>query len=96
MLELNRNHYLLVGTILVAMGIQFRMVESFVLNEQTTAMIAKRLNKPDSAATTFMPVFNSSPPVSSRVITPPRWIGFMMISVGAVLILHSLIMPRPQ
>ena len=96
MMEFHRHHYFFVGLVVLALGIQFRMVDSFVLNEKTTAMIAKRLKKADAVATTFMPSLQEAPPAAQRVVRPPRWLGFMMISVGAVLILHSLAMPRPH
>ncbi len=94
-MEINRNQWMMIGLVVLALGIQFRMVDSFVLNEKTTEIIAKRLNKTDTVATTFMPGLVSSAPVSHRVIKPPRWLGFMMISVGVVLCLHSLVLPKP-
>jgi hypothetical protein len=86
---------MMIGLVVLALGIQFRMVDSFVLNEKTTEIIAKRLNKDEPVAMTFVPSFTTVPPPSRRVIKPPRWLGFMMISVGVVLVLHSLAMPKP-
>lgn len=94
-MEINRNQWLMIGLVILALGIQFRMVHSFVLNEKTTQILVKRLKPPDTVTTVFMPSLQSSPPPSRRVIEPPRWLGFMMISVGVVLIFHSLAMPRP-
>ena len=94
-MEINRNQWMMIGLVILALGIQFRMVDSFVLNAKTTEIIAKRLHKTDAVTTTFMPAFNVPAPPSQRVIKPPRWLGFMMISVGAVLMLHSLAMPKP-
>ncbi len=94
-MEINRNQWLVIGLVILALGVQFRMVDSFVLNQKTTEIIAKRLHQDDVVATTFMPAFNWQAPPSQRVIKPPRWLGFMMISVGAVLVLHSLAMPKP-
>ena len=94
-MEINRNQWLMIGLVVLALGIQFRMVDSFVLNQKATEIIAKRLKKPDAVATTFVPSFDSAAPENRRIVKPPRWLGFMMLSVGAVLILHSLAMPRP-
>lgn len=94
-MEINRNQWMMIGLVVLALGFQFKMVDSFVLNEKTTEIIARRLNKNDVVATTFMPSFAAVAPASRRVINPPRWLGFMMISVGVVLCLHSLAMPRP-
>jgi hypothetical protein len=30
-----------------------------------------------------------------KVLQPPEWLGWCLISVGAVLVLHSLAMNRP-
>ena len=30
----------------------------------------------------------------NRVVHPPEWIGWMLLSLGSVLILHSLAMPK--
>ena len=94
-MEINRNQRMMIGLVILALGLQFRMVDSFVLNAKTTEIIAKRLQKADAVATTFMPSFSMPAPPSQRVVKPPRWLGFMMISIGAVLILHSLAMPKP-
>ncbi len=94
-MEINRNQWFMIGLIVLAMGIQFRMVQTFVLNEKTTEIIAKRLKKAETVTTTFIPSFESEPPASHRSLEPPRWIGFMLIAVGSVLVLHSFAMPRP-
>jgi len=94
-MEINRNQWMMIGLVVLALGFQFRMVDFFVLNEKTTEIIAKRLNKNDMVATTFVPSFAAAASVGRRVIKPPRWLGFMMISVGVVLCLHSLAMPKP-
>jgi hypothetical protein len=94
-MEINRNQWFMIGLVILALGIQFRMVHSFVLNEKTSEIIAKQLKKPDSLTTSIYTSFQASPPPSQRVIEPPRWLGFMMIAAGAVLVLHSFAMPRP-
>jgi len=94
-MEINRNQWFMIGLVILALGIQFRAVEAFVLNEETTKILAKRLKKDKTVTTTFIPSFEVTPPPSRRTIEPPRWLGFMMISAGAVLVLHSLAMPRP-
>jgi hypothetical protein len=94
-MEFNRNQWMMIGLVILALGVQFRMVESFVLNQKTTEIIAKRLHKNDVVAPAFMSALDMSAPPSQRIIKPPRWLGFMMISVGAVLMLHSLAMPKP-
>ena len=94
-MEINRNQFMMIGLVVLALGIQFRMVESFVLNQKATEIIAKRLKKTETVATAFVPSLTSSPPPAKRTVKPPRWLGFMLLSVGGVLVLHSLAMPRP-
>ncbi|MFO7903740.1 MAG: hypothetical protein ACQESR_09205 [Planctomycetota bacterium] len=94
-MEINRNQWFMIGLVVLALGIQFRMVHSFVLNEKTTEMLAERLNQEKTVTTTFIRSFETAPPESHRAIEPPRWLGFIMISAGAVLVLHSFAMPRP-
>lgn len=97
-MELNRNHFFLIGLILLFLGLQFRMVDRVVLNGKTSQFIAKRLQKSSGEASAdFTPsLMTSPPPVSRRTIRPPGWIGWMLISVGSVLVLHALAMPKPQ
>ena len=98
MIELNRNHYLALGTVLVLLGVQFRFVESFMLNEQTSRFIAERIQKKKQQQVDPNPfsALLSIPGASPRkTVRPPRWLGWSLISVGAVLILHSMAMRRP-
>ena len=55
----------MIGLVVLALGFQFRMVDSFVLNQKTTEIIAKRLNKTDSVATVFVPPAWRRPPGQS-------------------------------
>lgn len=94
-MEINRNQYLLIGLVVLFLGIQLRMIDSYVLNEPSTQFLAKRLNKPLPVRNNRMPLLATSAPTFKRTITPPQWLGWAMLSVGGVLILHSLAMQRP-
>ncbi|MEL6105044.1 MAG: hypothetical protein AAFU85_03375 [Planctomycetota bacterium] len=94
-MALYRNRYFFIGVLLVLLGLQFRRIESFVLNEPTTRFFAKMANKPvvDNSTTIgslFEPV---TPPIRKRV-TPPRWLGLSMLAVGGVISLHALSIPN--
>ena len=99
-MELNRNHYFAIGTILLLVGIQFRFVESFILNEQSSQFIEERFGKkkrPIVASRGFPNLLATVPMTTSRrPIEPPRWLGWSFISFGAVLMLYSLAMKRPN
>jgi hypothetical protein len=93
--EFNRNQYFLVGLVILALGLQLRMVETFVLNEKASRFLAERL--PAAVANAdgeqpFMPAAGATP---RRTVRPPNWLGYALMSIGAVLILHSLAMKRP-
>ena len=95
-MELNRNHFFLIGMLLLFVGGQLRWVESFVLNDKLTQFLHQQMKAADAPpATPFQTAMISSAPVSRRTITPPRWLGWSLMSIGAVLILHSLAMKKP-
>jgi hypothetical protein len=94
-MELNRNHWFLIGLLLLFVGLQLRRVDTFVLNEKASKFLADRI-QPAVADSGGYPQFLSSVgPTPRKSIKPPPWIGFAMISVGAVMVLHSLAMKRP-
>ena len=33
--------------------------------------------------------------IGRKVVQPPQWLGYALLSVGSVLVLHSLAMPKP-
>ena len=90
----------LMGAIILFFGTQFRVIDTFVLNEQVTKFVNKRLEKTDKSpkadsfeAGLWDPYLNDTPKTVSlptnRRITPPRWLGWSLLSMGAVLILTS-------
>ncbi len=80
-----RQHILLAGLLLFFAGIQFRMVQSFTLNEKSSSFVAARMGGGVQAAT-----WQAAP--LRKVIEPPRWLGLALMSVGAVLTAKSLSM----
>jgi hypothetical protein len=99
-MELNRNQYFLIGIVIVLIGVQLRMVDSYVLNEPATKFVVEKFGTPEKqvAASTAIPsleAMGDGASASLRTVKPPVWAGWAAISIGAVLILHSLAMPRP-
>ncbi len=95
LMKMDRNRYFLIGMLLILIGIQFRMVESVVLNEQTTRALARVTNtkavaNSDMMSSLLMQVY----PAPKKRIVPPRWIGLAMIAIGAVVSLHAIAIPR--
>lgn len=92
-MEFNRNQFFLVGLVIVAIGLQLRMVETFVLNEKASRFLAERL--PAAMANADGDFSAAAGATPRRTLRPPGWLGYALMSVGAVLILHSLAMKRP-
>lgn len=97
-MEFNRNQYFMAGLVIFLLGLQFRAVEAFTLNRECSQFIASRF--PDKNAPMLTPAAFSSwtaaaSPAPLRTVRPPRWLGYALMSVGAVLILHSLAMNKP-
>lgn len=95
-MQFTRNRYFMAGMLLVLLGIQFRLVQSVVLNETTTRVLA-RLSKQSPVAdnspsmTSFLMQVHPNP---KKTVQPPRWLGLAMVAVGAVIALHAMAMPR--
>ena len=100
-MELNRNQYFMVGLVLLFLGLQIKFVDSYVLTEDAAQFVAKRLGKdqPSAGSSVLTQPFTSaaagSPALQHRTVQPPTWLGWALMSVGAVLILHSLAMTKP-
>jgi hypothetical protein len=96
-MELNRHHYLTIGLICIFLGIQFRMVKTYTLTEQSTQFLAKRmkLTEPTTPAPVMAIWDMAGTPQTKRQFSPPNWLGFSLIAFGAVLVLQSLAMKKP-
>jgi hypothetical protein len=98
-MEFNRNQFFMAGLVLFMLGIQFRMVDAVVFNERATQFIAQRmqdLKQGQIASASDVPaLYAASGPVAQHRFDPPSWLGWSLISVGSVLILHSLALKKP-
>lgn len=96
-MELNRNHYLGIGMVLLLLGLQFRYVDSFQLTEATTKVLAKRMKKEPTALQSPMAAIfgRANPGIVKTTVRPPKWIGWSLISIGGVLVVQSLGMRKP-
>lgn len=96
-MKINRNRFFLIGILLVLLGAQFRMVDSFVLNENATRTLAKVSRKAAvSKENTLDNMMLQVHPNPTKRVHPPRWLGLAMIAVGSVVSLHALAMPRHE
>ena len=96
-MELNRNHYFTLGLLILFLGLQFRVVRSYTLTEESTQFIAQRFKLSEPATPDpMMTLFSvTGTPQAKRQINPPRWLGLSLISLGCVLVLQSLALKKP-
>ncbi len=94
-MELNRNQFFMIGLVLMMLGIQFRMVESYTLNEKTSRFLAERMQSDSVGEGMVRPFMAAFGPMPRKTIKPPEWLGWATVSVASVLILHALAMKKP-
>jgi hypothetical protein len=93
-MELNRNQYFFMGLVVLLIGIQLRMVSSYTLTHEATKFLAERTQK-STADSTLFALSTDMGKGPQKVINPPEWLGWCLMSIGGVLILHSLAMKKP-
>ena len=93
-MELNRNQYFFLGIVVMLIGLQVRMVNAYVLTNEATQFLAEQTHSSGSQAS-LVSFSSDMGALPNKVIHPPEWLGWCLMSVGAVLILHSLAMKRP-
>ncbi len=91
-MEFNRNQFFMAGVFILLLGIQFRMVDTITLNDKTSKFLAARAA---SATTNTLANILPTGGVPKQTFHPPQWLGWALISGGAVCILHSLAMKKP-
>ena len=98
-MEINRNQWFMAGLVLLFLGIQFRLINSFVLTPEMTRFLAQNTGASVAAADTGFSLPNplqNRPALIKKTVTPPEWLGWALLSGGLVLTLQSLAMKRPE
>jgi hypothetical protein len=94
-MEISRNQFFMAGLVLLLLGIQFRAIEAVDLKEQFAKFMAEKAGHPLVAVSTQTPLLAPLGNAAvNRTVYPPEWLGWMFLSIGSVLILHSLAMPK--
>ena len=91
-MQLNRNHYFLIGLILLFLGLQFRMVDAVVLNEPVSQVVRRQGQSTAAQPLAFAQRFVTP---QNHTVHPPKYIGWVLLSVGGVLILQSFAIAKP-
>ena len=96
MMDLTRNQFFLIGFVALLLGIEFRMVEAFELNAEFSQTLFKQGAAPVAAMNSASQTFGgSTAPVVKKTLRPPDFVGWSLLSLGGVLILHSWAMKKP-
>jgi hypothetical protein len=94
-MDLNRNQWFLLGLVVLFLGIEFRLIDSIVLTPEVTKFIAERTERPVAAAGHTVGTMLRAEAVPPKTVRLPEWLGWALVSVGAVAILHALSMKAP-
>lgn len=84
---MNRNHYMALGTVLLLLGLTVFKVETVTLTEDSTRFLAQQMEQPEQTLVSTVPV--------KKTIAIPPWPRFLIVSLGAILMLHAVAMQKP-
>jgi hypothetical protein len=95
-MDINRNQVFLAGIVLLFLGTEFRMMDSFVLNAKVTRLLAEQTNHPvATAGNTMGALVGLETAAPHKTLPVPEWLGWFCLSFGSVLVLQSLTMGKP-
>ena len=83
------------GIVLLVVGVQLRYVESFVLTQKASEFIESNVKQAGfQHEETYDTFLLTAGPASKKTVTPPRWLGWALMSVGGVMLLHGATIQR--
>ena len=87
--------WIYVGILLLLLGLQMRMVGDYVFTPGATATLNQWFG-PDSAAPggAFGPLAIGTPVGYQTHFQPPVWVGYGLLSAGAVFFIHGILLKR--
>jgi hypothetical protein len=95
-MEISRNQYYLIGLVILFVGIQFHAIDTIELTPELTQFLAERSGQPVAAVSAARSITQPLTPSGvKKTVRPPEWLGWSLMSIGAVLILHSWAMKKP-
>jgi hypothetical protein len=95
-MDLNRHQFLFIGLMILLVGLQFHYVSAFVLNPEATQFLAERTGQSTPGISAVFSATSGTDAAPRKTLEPPAWLAWCLMSVGVVLCLHSLAMPRPS
>ena len=94
-MDINRNQWFVIGIVVFLVGLQLRAVSAYWLNEEATRFLAERSAETTPAERSLIALTAAAPSAPRKVLQPPEWAGWCLLSVGSVVILQSLAMRKP-
>ena len=95
MMDISRNQFFFAGLLCLLLGAQFRLIDSVELTPEFTQFLAERTGHPLAAVgATTQALTPSEKPTVEKTVRPPEPLGWALLSVGAVLVLHSMGMKK--
>ena len=96
-MDMSRSQLFFAGLVLLFLGIQFRVTETITLTPEFTRYLAERAEHPALAAANAVDALaGTKTSIPPKTFPPPDWLGWSLVSLGSVLVLHSLAMPKPK
>jgi hypothetical protein len=96
MMDITRNQFFFAGLLCLFLGGQFRAIDTVELTPDFTQFLAERTGHPlASVNEVTQSLTQSDKPMAKKTVRPPDWLGWSLISIGAVLVLHSWGMKKP-
>jgi hypothetical protein len=94
-MDISRNQFFFAGLVCLLLGAQFRLIDNVELTPEFTQFLAERTGHPLAAVgATTQALIPAEKPIVKKTVHPPDWLGFILLSAGAVLVLHSLGMKK--
>ena len=89
----NRHQILMAGCLVLALGTQFRLVQTYVFADSASRYIEPLMSF-QQPAEEQAPAEEALPAAHQYVLHIPDWMGWLLLTIGGALVLHSLSIPR--
>ena len=95
-MDITRNQFFFAGLLCLFLGGQFMMVDTIQFTPTFTQFLAERTGHPlASVNAASQSLLQSDEPAAKKTVIPPDWLGWSLVSLGSVLVMHSWGMKKP-